>query len=309
MACPAGNLPHVGYANVVGGAAAHQPAPVLPPTWQATGETVYSPRTLSGEHRPTRKERLIRFGGRVVVALGYPVRLRSRVALVGSFVVGVLLILLLGQLAIAFTDARVVHVLFWTGWFGWQGAILPAHQLAIAPGAPHPYRAAFYRHILPGVSFGVAQMVRPWLVGITDGGTEWAPAALLFTGLVIVVVGAALLCSGFCAIGVAAAGFLYEYEPAPSWLRIRGVYRLMKHPLFVGGITVSIGAAMTTASPLAWWLAVVNLLALAVYHATEHRRCTLVLGAVYERYRAQREAQWTLLRARLGRPTVPADDR
>jgi protein-S-isoprenylcysteine O-methyltransferase Ste14 len=217
------------------------------------------------------------------------VSLSQRLRLFGTFVVGVLALLGLGELISELTGSPLlVHASAWLAWFAWQSWLFrESHQQAANEQADAAYRQAFYRHIVPGVSFGVSQMLRPAWHGLFEVGLSIAPLWQLAAGLCCLVIGIDLLRRGFETLGLARAGFLAEYGAAAPRLIRGGVFSCVRHPLFLGGVVASIGASLLVVSGEGLALALLNLLVLPIYERIEDGRLIQTFGQQYVEYRKQ----------------------
>lgn len=139
-------------------------------------------------------------------------------------------------------------------------------------------------HILPGVCIGVSLMGGPALQALL-AGAPLAHHGRLALAAVWLAGGTALLVGAFASIGVASAGFLYEYIDALEPITARGVYRFVRHPLFLGGVISSIGAALAFDTTLGIAGAAINLAVLPAYKLLEDRRLSDVFGHSYRAYR------------------------
>jgi protein-S-isoprenylcysteine O-methyltransferase Ste14 len=223
-------------------------------------------------------------------ALGWTPGPARRGLVVGLFVACTLAFLALGLAVARWTgwDPVGVHASFWGAWFAWQGWLFrsPSPGRPARPAGSAAYRVAFARHVVPGVSFGVAQMLRPVGQALLGGGPAGPSVPEVVAGLLGLQVGAVLLVSGFRAIGLARAGFVSEYLDAPPDLVRESVYRYLRHPLFVGGVLASVGVGMITGDDRAIALGLVNAAVLPVYGRIEDARLVRVFGAPYAEYRA-----------------------
>lgn len=222
--------------------------------------------------------------GEILKVLGRPTDAWTRSVLLTVFVVTTLAAAAAAQvvrLTVAL-PAPAIQAALWIAWLTWHSLLFPrARRRALARGAAHAYRAVFPTHILPGVCIGVSLMGGPGLHAVL-GGAPLAPPDQLAFAAVWLVAGTALLVSGFTAIGLASAGFLYEYVDAPQPIAVRGVYRFLRHPLFLGGVVASVGPVLmfeTTAS-----LVAVNVAVLPAYRLLEDRRLSGVFGSSYRAY-------------------------
>jgi hypothetical protein len=100
----------------------------------------------------------------LLLSLGRRPSLGHRVWLVSLFVVVTLSFLAGGHIWHAFVQWRPLSIQMagWVIWFTWQGWLFPLNRERYIQSEPtRAYQKAFYRDILPGVSFGVSQMLRP----------------------------------------------------------------------------------------------------------------------------------------------------
>jgi protein-S-isoprenylcysteine O-methyltransferase Ste14 len=216
--------------------------------------------------------------------LGVPPGRRFAVALTGMFVTGV------GGFSAAqamISDATRlyvgVHLGSWLLWFAWHGVIFPRARERFLARSRTPYASAFYTNIWPGVCWGLSQMTAPAVLAVGDRSDQ-GPLTQLFA-LSVVVLGFTLLTAGVRAIGVARVGFLGEYRTLEPALCGHRIYGLMRHPLFVGGALVSLGAtAALCSSAVALSTAAINVAILPVYSAIEDRRLAHVFGNEYVQY-------------------------
>lgn len=175
------------------------------------------------------------------------------------------------------------HAVLWLPWLVWLGHFFPRHHTAsAATNAAGAYRAAFFLHIAPGISWNFAQMGRPGLVGALDGEPlRVIPGAV---GLMLVAVGAVAIATALRSIGVARALFVGEYVSDFRRLAVGGVYGRLRHPLFAGGMLISSGVSVFFWTPQSLAMALVNLVIVPAYCVVEDRRCQLV-HAGYADYR------------------------
>jgi protein-S-isoprenylcysteine O-methyltransferase Ste14 len=183
------------------------------------------------------------------------------------------------------TPAIVLHLIAWVIWFSWLGWGFPRGAERIRRvGASTAYKTAFTRHIFPGVCFGVSRISQPLAHALVNGVGFGHPAAVI-AGVLLALIGAILIISGFRAIGVAAAGFYYEFVKRADPILICSVYARLRHPLFLGAVTCSSGLALATGDPAVLALAFANVAVLPVYRVLEDRRSVQTFGLVFARYR------------------------
>jgi|GEM_PF-6464779 len=178
------------------------------------------------------------------------------------------------------------QVLLWAGWLTWLGYFLPRHQARNLATDGNAYKHAFWRELCFGIGFNFAMLLRPMTVGIVQGGEVGAPPLIFALGLSMAGIGIFAILEGSRQLGVSCAFFVYEYAPGVEPPVIdRGVYGLLRHPLFTGGICMSIGWAICVGTPVALELAVVNLGVLVPYLPVEDHRCSRSVGPRYRSYR------------------------
>lgn len=213
--------------------------------------------------------------------LDFRVTIATKILLVGLVVVTTLTFLVTGYVLHVFWDLNPVttHLMGWFAWFVWQGAIFPANRAYyLRSRCSNAYKKAFFREILFGASFGLAQMMRPAFLSILYFSPVQPLTLLLISGIVLTFLGLLLLYLGFRTIGFDGAGFLYEFRDMHKPLRSESVYAYIRHPLFFGGVLVSVGTGIFFLLPTAWWLAGVNIAILPLYRRLEDWRDTLVNG-------------------------------
>ena len=249
----------------------------------------------------------------LLAALGRRQNRRQKVWLVSLFAAATLFFLTAGHIGHIFVwwSTLLIHTVAWAVWFAWQGWLFPLNRERYLRNAPlNAYQKAFCRDILPGVSFGVSQMLRPVFYGFLVTSTftsfpyQWF-AAVLCGGL-----GLWLLYSGFKAIGISAAGFLYEYRGTPPPLVRRSIYAYIRHPLFLGGVLASFGASLFFDDIRPLGLALLNIAVLPVYGRLEDARLIRVFGGRYREYRSsvggfvpRLGPKWFVMGPRRQRPT------
>ncbi|HEX6667004.1 MAG TPA: methyltransferase [Solirubrobacterales bacterium] len=194
--------------------------------------------------------------------------------------------------ALAFAEATSISVvllqaIIWVVWLVWLGVVFPRNSRRdmASPGA-YPYRRAFFREILLGISVAFSQFLRPAAAGLLEGGTSLPPTHALLIGLPLLVSGAAMIVVGVSVLGVSRTLFVHEYVLGKREVVRAGIYRFVRHPLFIGGALVSLGLAICTGTAVAIEVGVVNALACPLYVRLEDRRCIAILGDEYVDYRA-----------------------
>jgi protein-S-isoprenylcysteine O-methyltransferase Ste14 len=179
-----------------------------------------------------------------------------------------------------------LQLMLWAGWLVWLGYLLPRHQKRdLLRGRKDTYKKAFWRELGFGIGFNFAMLLRPAATGLVETGADispWLPTA----GLLLIALGSFCIFDGARQLGISCAFFVYEYSGAPRVVK-SGLYRLVRHPLFTGGICVSIGMALCVGTAPALKLALVNALILLVYRPVEDQRCSRTMGGSYLHYRAE----------------------
>jgi protein-S-isoprenylcysteine O-methyltransferase Ste14 len=176
-----------------------------------------------------------------------------------------------------------IHGLLWVVWLVWLGVVFPRSREAWLRGfGPSAFRPAFYLEILPGIGCSFAQIARPGFEGLMDG-PQLRPAGVVIGGLVAVL-GLTLVGLGVRRLGIAGTLFVREYAMLPPLLERDGIFRELRHPLFVGGSVLALGSALMVGSGLGLVLATVNLLVIPAYVRLEDARCGQVFGREYDVY-------------------------
>lgn len=179
----------------------------------------------------------------------------------------------------------VAHAAAWGLWFTWLSAVFPlARRHILRRYGRDAYRVAFYWQIVPGVSVGVGQMLAPLFV-VLAGGDALVLSPVSLAAISIAGGAILLLLAGFRGIGVAGAGFLYEYVSTVPRLVRSSIYGRIRHPLFLGGVLLSVVPAVMAEPGSALALAVVNLASLPLYGRIEDSRLDGIFGSNYDAYR------------------------
>ncbi len=191
--------------------------------------------------------------------------------------------------ALAFADATSVSIVWvqaaiWVVWLAWLGIVFPRNgrRDSETPCAL-PYRRAFMREILLGISVAFSQFLRPVATGLLDGVPADSADALAI-GTVLLLAGGAMVTVGVSALGVARTLFVHEYVPGDRRVVKSGIYRFVRHPLFLGGALVSLGLAVCTGDRTAIELGFLNACICPLYVQLEDRRCFAILGREYVDY-------------------------
>lgn len=186
------------------------------------------------------------------------------------------------------TPPAILQVFLWAGWLFWLGYLLPRHRARDLVTGGNAYKRAFWRELCLGIGFNFAMMLRPFAVGIVEGGSVGGSAWILVPGLLLSGLGLYAILDASRQLGVSCAFFVYEYaRDTTSPVVDRGVYRRLRHPLFTGGICMSVGLGVCVGTPVALELAAVNAAVLLPYLPVEDRRCSNAVGPRYARYREE----------------------
>lgn len=180
----------------------------------------------------------------------------------------------------------ILQVFLWAGWLSWLGYLLPRHRARDLAAGGNAYKRAFWRELCFGIGFNFAMLLRPLVVGIVEGGSVVESPWVLAVGLLLTGLGVLSILEGSRQLGVSCAFFVYEYSPDTTPPVIdRGVYGWLRHPLFAGGICMSIGLGICVGTPVALELAAINGAVLLPYLPVEDRRCSGAVGSRYSHYR------------------------
>jgi protein-S-isoprenylcysteine O-methyltransferase Ste14 len=178
----------------------------------------------------------------------------------------------------------LVHTALWVVWLIWLGLVFPRSREAWLRGfGASAFRPAFYLEILPGIGCSFAQIARPAFEAVLDGPA--LRGATVAAGVVVTAAGATLIALGVRRLGIAGTLFVREYATLPPLLERDGIFRELRHPLFVGGAVLALGTAIVLGNGGGLALAAVNLLAIPVYVRFEDARCGQIFGREYDAYR------------------------
>ena len=220
--------------------------------------------------------------------LGYPRGRQAKICLVAVFAIATLFFLVLGQFlqSVLGINPIIFHVIVWGGWFVWQGYFFARNrERYLRNNAANAYRAAFRQDIIPGVALGVAQMLRPpwqgYLIAPHFIDTPW----LILGSAPLIAIGIGLLYMGFRTIGFDGAGFLYEYKTQSAPLTQQSIYAFIRHPLFLGGVFLSVGISLLSGGTVTLVMVAINVLILPVYSHLEDARLIRVFGVAYRDYK------------------------
>lgn len=206
------------------------------------------------------------------------------VGAIGAMTIGVVLATL-GLERLAGIPAVWTQVAMWACWLVWLGVLFPRSRMRMAASTcERPYHLAFLRELLPGIGVNFALLLRPAAVGLLEGPGSVGVQTIL--GACLALGGVTLIAAATSVIGVARAFFVHEYEDIGHGLLMRGVYERIRHPLFLGGMALSVGMALLVGAPEGIAVAIVNVAVLPAYLLFEERRCSIVIGEPYERYRS-----------------------
>lgn len=200
--------------------------------------------------------------------------------------------LVLMTVALAFAAATSISItllqaLIWVAWLAWLGVVFPRNSRRdMASPGTYPYRRAFFREILLGISVAFSQFLRPVVAGLLEGGAALPPAHAFLIGVPLLAGGATMIAVGVSALGVSRTLFVHEYVPNRREVVRAGIYRFVRHPLFIGGALVSLGLAICSGTTVAIEMGLINALACPIYVRLEDRRCVAILGEEYLDYSA-----------------------
>lgn len=214
---------------------------------------------------------------------GYVIRL---LALIGTTTMTILLAGL--ALANAASISIVlIQAVIWAAWLIWLGIVFPRNWRRDS-GTPCelPYRRAFMREILLGISVAFSQFLRPAVAGLIAHGESIASPETLAIGASLLLAGGAMVAVGVSTLGVARTLFVHEYIPSKQQVVKAGIYRFLRHPLFIGGALVSLGLAICSGDQAAIELGLINACVAPAYARLEDRRCCRILGREYVDYSA-----------------------
>jgi protein-S-isoprenylcysteine O-methyltransferase Ste14 len=180
-----------------------------------------------------------------------------------------------------------VQAAIWLVWLVWLGIIFP-HNSRRDSEKPceQPYRRAFMREILWGISIAFSQFLYPAVTGVILNGGSFSSSETLTIGLWLHLIGGAIVAAGVYTLGVARTLFVHEYIPKGQRVVRAGIYHFVRHPLFLGGLVASLGLAVSTGNQMALELGLLNACVLPVYIHLEDRRCGMILGREYIDYSA-----------------------
>lgn len=227
---------------------------------------------------------------KILDELGYPSGRQAKLCLVAVFAVATLFFLIVGQFLLSVLDINpiIFHALVWGGWLAWQGYFFARNRERYLRTNPaRAYRTAFRQDIVPGVALGVSQMLRPpwhgYLIAPHFADAPW----LLVASAPLIAIGVGLLYMGFRTIGFDGAGFLYEYKAHSAPLTQRSIYAFIRHPLFLGGVFVSVGTGLLSGETVTLLMVAINVMILPVYSHLEDARLIRVFGTPYRDYKMQ----------------------
>jgi protein-S-isoprenylcysteine O-methyltransferase Ste14 len=142
-------------------------------------------------------------------------------------------------------------------------------------------RNIFYTLIIPGT----VTVLIPYLIVLGTGGGIRQPWGIVQTlSLAPIALGAAILLRCIWEFMVTGRGTLAPIDP-PTQLVVRGLYRYVRNPMYLGAMTLLLGEAAFFESllvlqyALAWFL-VINVVVILYEEPTLRRR----FGSSYEQY-------------------------
>ncbi|HKE91897.1 MAG TPA: isoprenylcysteine carboxylmethyltransferase family protein [Gemmatimonadales bacterium] len=161
-------------------------------------------------------------------------------------------------------------------------------------------RSLFWTVALPGMVAGYV----PWrYVGLSHASFSWRDPVQL-VGALFVTVGAAVLATCIWEFARSGRGTLSPVDP-PKQLVVRGLYRYVRNPMYVGVTTMLLGELLVTRTTTfalycAGWLVAVNLFIIGYEEPTLRSQ----FGASYEAY-TKSVGRWIPRRPRRGSPVQP----
>jgi protein-S-isoprenylcysteine O-methyltransferase Ste14 len=221
-------------------------------------------------------------------ALGWRTSLLGGICLLALVAIVTVLFLVAGMMLASELSISAVYIqiAIWGLWLTWLGVVFPRNSRndAARPCAL-PYRRAFIREILFGVAVAFSQILRPAVSGISANGFAIDGAPNVEIGVPLAIVGLTIIGLGVSVLGIARTLFVYEYVSDGGDVIMAGIYRVLRHPLFLGGSMVSLGLAICTGDRVAIALGIVNVCVVPIYARLEDRRCCMTLGRDYMDYR------------------------
>ena len=144
-------------------------------------------------------------------------------------------------------------------------------------------RSLLYTILIPGT----VTVLLPYLIVSATGATVAAPLGILqVLGLLAIALGVAILLRCIWEFMVTGRGTLAPVDP-PTQLVVRGLYRYVRNPMYLGAFILLLGeAALFQSLPLLQygvaWFIIINLIVLFGEEPVLRRR----FGDSYERYTA-----------------------
>jgi len=176
----------------------------------------------------------------------------------------------------------LVQCLMWSGWFAYQSLVFPRLQRSVTH-RNRSYRFAFVFSICPLISCTFALLAMPVTMAIWRLTSQTSFPAIL-AGAMIASLGIAVIVNAVRVIGVGSAFFKDEVVSTHSPLKHNGIYGRMRHPLFLGGVLVSLGSGLGLGDEVAVMCASVNIIIVPLYVRLEDRRLIRVFGDDYKAY-------------------------
>jgi protein-S-isoprenylcysteine O-methyltransferase Ste14 len=144
-------------------------------------------------------------------------------------------------------------------------------------------RSLLYAILLPGT---VIVLIPQLIVSVSGKGIARPWGVLQGLGLIGVVLGAGILLRCIWEFMVTGRGTLAPIDP-PTELVVRGLYRYVRNPMYLGAFTLLLGqAALFESVPVlvygVTWFAIINVIVLFHEEPVLRRR----FGTSYERYTA-----------------------
>jgi protein-S-isoprenylcysteine O-methyltransferase Ste14 len=183
----------------------------------------------------------------------------------------------------------IVHAGCGAVWIYWLGVAFPRRWKAQVARHGHDkaYSAAFPSDIRLGICSNFAQLLRPFFYGFLTSIPPLALSPRLLAAGIAVLAGATAIFLALRVIGISGAMFVREYSMTEPPLTTRGIYGIVRHPLYLGGLVTSVGLALIFPSAAPVTLAACNCVVAPFYLLAERRRALIVFGERYLEYESQ----------------------
>lgn len=181
----------------------------------------------------------------------------------------------------------IIYLLGWLIWYFWHSVWFNYLSKVLQwLGHKNYFKFLVYGQISPGVSFFAAMMLFPALyayyedINFTDNSILILfIVCLCFTGFYIIFL-------SFRTIGLGGAAFENDYGPEmkKKSLNKKSIYGVIRHPLFLGAILISIGISLIFPANINLIILGINLATLPIYKWLEEKRLLEVFGEEYRQY-------------------------